>query len=144
MISGYRLERRRYQRVRLTLSVVYRIEGPGFVRELLGGREYEAETLDISEGGMAIKADHYLPLNTRFLGRLIIVDLARAGHVRLYNPLALMGQVRSVAGLGKGQFRLGVEFEAISHNNAEKLRDIIFSQLHNEEPADSRCALQHH
>lgn len=129
MYDGFRTERRRHKRLRINLSVLYSIRSPQFVRDLLGGRHFEAQTIDISEGGVAILTQHYLPTSTLIKMRMIIVESDSSGTIKFYNPLSVYGEVRSVIQSLDNEYRVGLCFQKVDKIKQEKLQDILKSPL---------------
>ena len=129
MYNGYRTERRRFQRLRVNLSVLYHIEGPEHVREILADREFEGNTLDLSEGGMALLAWHYLPVDTELLLKIVIFESDHRGLVSFYDAVKLTGHVRSVIPAENDEYRLGICFDNVSVKKRQILSDLIYSPL---------------
>ncbi|MFH1360673.1 MAG: PilZ domain-containing protein [Candidatus Omnitrophota bacterium] len=129
MISGYRLERRRYKRLRLTLSVMYWIESPAYVKRILQSRIYEGRTVDLSEGGVALAVNHYLPLRTKLCLRFVLIEASSTGDAHFYNTLEIAGEVRSTVTSVHHEYRLGVCFEGLSFEKRRRINDILFSSL---------------
>ena len=48
MYSGYRTERRKFKRLRVNLSILFRVMAPWSILESTQGREFEAKTIDLS------------------------------------------------------------------------------------------------
>ena len=129
MITGYRTERRKFQRMRVTLSVLYNIECPVYVRRVLGDREFEAETIDLSEGGVALTVGHYLPSDTRIFMRFILHESEHTGLVNFYDPLNVSGEIRSCDYIGGCQYRLGIRFQGVDQEQRNTLLDLKFSSI---------------
>ena len=80
MIEGYRWERRRYKR--WWILVLYTVDGPCDVSEFFEGRgEFEGKVIDLSEGGLALLAQHYLPVRTKLTLRVIIYETDHKGSI---------------------------------------------------------------
>ena len=103
-------DRRRYQRLRLNLSVNYRVDGPWQVRVKFGDQEIEATTLNLSEGGMAILTSYDIPVVSALLLKFSLFKINKEGQVSFYNPVEINGQVRSNTTCENNQYRLGLCF----------------------------------
>ncbi len=136
MICAYRIEKRRYQRIHISLNVLYRILAPKFVYDILGNKEFEGESLDLSEGGMALKVGHYLPVGTEFQLQFVIMETNPNGDAHFYRPLKIKAQVRFILNLGGGQFRVGLAFQSLLPAQRRILKDLLASHLR-ENPAMS-------
>ncbi len=129
MYECYRIERRRFQRISVKLSVLYQIDGPEHIRRILADREYEGEAIDLSEGGIALIANHFLPRGVRLSMRLILFESTQIGITNIYDPLSIEGDVRSCFYRGEGQYRLGICFNGIGEFSRTVLTDLIYSSL---------------
>lgn len=132
MYSAYRTDRRRFKRMRVRLSAVYSIIGPDYVKSILEDGEFEAKTMDVSEGGISLIADHYLPRKTIIRIKLIVFEIDNSGSANFYEPVTAIGNVTSVQEWDDDQYRLGVYFQEISYEDQQKLVDIMNSSLKRE------------
>ena len=130
MYCGYRIERRRFQRLMVNLAVLYRIEGPQHILELLEKREFEGETVDLSEGGAALLTGHYLPLETELSIKFLIQESDHRGDVNFHELFDLRGEVRSVVPSENAKYRLGICFKKLVRPEKEKIFDLMGSSLH--------------
>jgi c-di-GMP-binding flagellar brake protein YcgR len=103
-------DRRKYQRLKLNLTVNYRVDEPWYVRITLKGQEIEATALNLSEGGMAIMTNYDIPVASVLFLKFSLFKINGDGEVCFYNPVETNGQVRSNVVCEKNQFRLGVCF----------------------------------
>ncbi len=103
-------DRRRFQRLKLNLSVNYRVDEPWYVRLKFKGQEIEATALNLSEGGLALLTDYDIPVASLLLLKFSLFKLDRSGEVSFYNPVEINGQVRTNLVCEKNQFRLGLCF----------------------------------
>lgn len=129
MYGGYRLERRRYKRLRINLAVIYQIEGPKFVYDILGDKDFEARTLDLSEGGVALIVGHYLPINTKLSIKITIFESDHTGLINFYDPLIIKGVVKSNVLTESNEYRLGIEFTDVVQEKQHRLADFVYSPL---------------
>jgi hypothetical protein len=54
-------EKRKSQRLKISITIVYHINKPSHVKVLVGDDEVEATTSDLSEGGMSILTVYDIP-----------------------------------------------------------------------------------
>lgn len=129
MITCYRTDRRRCQRVHVTLGVVYRVLGPRFVSDFMGSDEYESQTLNISECGTAILSENYLPVGTSLYLKFVVFESDHVGAVRFFEPLTVVGEVRSSFIQKDYRYRLGLSFEHVPEDRKSILLDLVKSSL---------------
>jgi hypothetical protein len=114
-------DRRRYKRYKLTLNAFYRIDTPIYVRMWFGDQEFEASTLDISEGGIALLTNLDIPVSSTLIIKLTLFRLDREGKVIYFNPGELPGEVRAKSSPDSKHFRLSICF--VRTNN------VVFSEI---------------
>ncbi|MFA5088077.1 MAG: PilZ domain-containing protein [Candidatus Omnitrophota bacterium] len=129
MYTAYRIERRKFQRLQVCLSALYRIVEPFDLSSLMGDREFEAKTFDLSVGGLSLLTEHYLPVGTKLSFKLIIFESNPIDSVNFYEPLELRGEVRSSFYLGDNEYRIGIAFSAIPEKVRSRLDDFLQSPL---------------
>ena len=134
MYSGYRIERRKFKRLQVNLSVLYRVMAPRSVRESTHGEEFEGKTIDLSEGGMAMISTQNLPEGTKLFCKFVIFESNPAGLPDFHEVLVVFGEVRSSLELQERFYRLGVYFEIMDKDKKEKIMDIVRSPLKYESP----------
>ena len=132
MISGYRTERRKFKRLRVSLSVLYRVMWPWAVLEQTQGQELEGQTLDLNEQGMALLSQRAFPLETKLFLKVIIFESNHIGEADFHEVAILYGQVRSSVLQADGKYRLGLWFEDMDGYQKMKIQDIMNSCLHHE------------
>ena len=120
--TGYN-DRRRFQRLDLTFSVIYRVLRPLETRIRFGDIETEATTLDIGSGGMALLTDRSIPISTILHLRFCLFRMDRFGNTIVYRPLQVNAQVRSKFTHEKG-YRLGVTFLKKDSDTREELIEL--------------------
>ncbi|MFA5099345.1 MAG: PilZ domain-containing protein [Candidatus Omnitrophota bacterium] len=103
-------ERRRFKRYKLTLNALYRIDTPVYVRMWFGDQEFEAATLDVSAGGIALLTNLDIPVSSTLIINLTLFRLDREGKVIYFSPGELLGEVRAKTAQDPKQFRLNICF----------------------------------
>lgn len=122
-------DRRRFQRLRVNLSVFYKVESPEHIRTLTGDCEVEATTLDISKGGMSFLTKYNIPAWTILLIRVYLFKTDDSGLVSFSDPVEIAAEVRSSIPVSDGEYRLGVCFRDIAVKHREEINDFIVSSL---------------
>lgn len=102
-------DRRRFQRLCLNIIVRYKVDGPMQVRLRYGDKEYDATTLDVSEGGMAFLTNLDIPAMSMLLVRFTLTRIDRSGTISYLGPVEFSAQVRSNIPWDQGH-RLGISF----------------------------------
>lgn len=118
-------DRRRFQRLKLSLSVFYSVTWPAYAKTWFGDEEVEGTTLDISEGGMALLTDRDIPASTELSVRVRFFKMDRSGTVNYYEPLEMAAEVRSNYILEKRRFRLGISFIKKDAQTQERIHDLL-------------------
>jgi hypothetical protein len=103
-------ERRKFKRYKLTLNAFYRIDTPVYVRMWFGDQEFEAATLDVSGGGMALLTTLDIPVSSTLIINLTLFKLDREGKIVYFSPGELLGEVRSKFAQDPKHFRLSICF----------------------------------
>lgn len=127
MYGGYHRDMRRFQRLRVNLSVFYRIESPENTRLILGGFEQEADMIDLSEGGMAFLARRNIPPHTILLVKFILFKFDSNGIVSFSDPLEVHAEVRYCISAENNEYRLGVCFRKVEGNEKAEISDFVTS-----------------
>ncbi len=117
-------DRRRFQRLRMNLSVIYKVDQPVTVRMLIGDKEVEATTLDLSEGGMALLTDFNIPVSTSLFIKFTLFKVGGDGKVNFYGPVVIGGEVRSNV-LSEKKYRLGICFSQIEPQDKTEMADFL-------------------
>ena len=105
-------DRRKYQRLRLTVSVMYRVTDPGYARRYFEDREFEAVTLDIGQGGMALITNSDIPAHCMLAIKFSLMRMNNSGVVDCSEPFEIKGEVCSNQDWEGRQHRLGISFHA--------------------------------
>jgi c-di-GMP-binding flagellar brake protein YcgR len=122
-------DRRKSQRLRVRLAVVYQINKPLNVRMQIGDKELIATTLDLSEGGIAISTNYDIPLQTDLLIKLTLFKVDNENKVTFYGPMEIIGEVRSNSLLENGEHRLGISFTSIEEKDLTELVKFLNAAL---------------
>lgn len=130
MHSCSRIEKRRYQRLQVDLSVLFRVMGPAKIFEMVQGQEFEGKTIDISLGGTAVITSYFLPPKSRLFVKFVIYETDHLGQAIFHEVLTAFAEVRSaIVHHDRRHYRLGLSFQELSEDRLYKLNDIIESSL---------------
>ncbi|MFA5119308.1 MAG: PilZ domain-containing protein [Candidatus Omnitrophota bacterium] len=124
-------ERRKYKRVKLSLTVVYRTKEPLEVRLKTDEREFQASLSDISEGGTCIVTDIDVAVGTVLWIRFTLAHVEQV-KVNFFGTIELLGVVKYNNPLGKNLFRLGISFTNVKdsfRNEIANFVDMVDDQL---------------
>ena len=136
MYSTIRVDRRKSQRLQVSLSALCRIAGPSRFLYLLGGKEFESLVIDLSKNGAALLSSHSLPIDTKLFIKMFIVEVTYTGTSEFYEVLTLFANVRYSTHQYEDRYRIGIEFTDIDQDRENKLENIINSSLrHNRIPS---------
>lgn len=116
-------ERRKFHRYKLSLNAFYKIDLPVYVKLWYGDEEFEASTLDISRGGLALVTKLDLPISCIISMKLMLFKLDREGGLDYFSPGIVSGEVKSKTPAPGAEYRLGVSFV---HSD-----DAIVSEINN-------------
>jgi c-di-GMP-binding flagellar brake protein YcgR len=122
-------DRRRFQRLRVNLSVFYKVESPEYVRSLTQDMEIEATTLDISKGGMSFLTKYAIPAWSMLSIKVYLFKTDNEGIVSFSDPVEISAEVRSSISVADGEYRLGVCFKDSAIKDRAGISDFIASSL---------------
>jgi c-di-GMP-binding flagellar brake protein YcgR len=117
-------DRRRFQRLRMNLSVIYRVDQPVTVRMMIGEKEIEATTMDLSEGGMGLLTEYNIPVRTSLFIKFSLFKVNSDGKVNFYGPVVIGGDVRSNV-LSEKKYRLGICFSRIDPQDKTEMKSFL-------------------
>lgn len=118
-------ERRKSKRLRINITIVYRINKPSHVRVLVGEEEVEATTSDLSEGGMSILTAYDIPLSTILTIEFMIYQVNELESFRFYKSIKVIGEVRSNVPSENNLYRIGIVFTKIEAEDKIELTKFV-------------------
>ncbi|MCM8800402.1 MAG: PilZ domain-containing protein [Candidatus Omnitrophica bacterium] len=118
------MERRRSKRVRVNLTVIYRVNEPLAMRLVVGDKEIKGNILDLSEEGMAILTNYHLEPKTTVLLRFTLFKVEKE-DVGFYGPMEIVGEVRYSIPFGEGEYRIGIYFLKIEPEDKKEIGDFV-------------------
>jgi c-di-GMP-binding flagellar brake protein YcgR len=119
-------DRRRFQRLKVNLSVWYKIISPVYLQDLMGGKEIEAITVDLSRAGISLITDYRIPAWSVLSLKFILFKTDNEGLVSFSDPVEVIGEVRSSI-LLDNHYRLGVCFKQIKTENGQEISNFVGS-----------------
>jgi c-di-GMP-binding flagellar brake protein YcgR len=121
-------DKRKSKRLRVNLSLTYRIDKPLSMRMMISNREIRATMLDLSEGGLSVLTDYNIPPLSVLFIKFTLFKIEEE-DVSFYGPMEIVGEVLYNIPLGGNEYRLGIRFKLIS--KADKAEIINFIKLTN-------------
>ncbi|HNX82502.1 MAG TPA: PilZ domain-containing protein [Candidatus Omnitrophota bacterium] len=118
------VERRRFRRIKVGVTVVYRKEEPPDVRIRTAHGEHVGSMVDISVGGMAIVTDVAIPPVDHLRIRFTLSEIEDKS-VNFYGDVELLGQVRSCVPCEGQMFRVGIAFVNIDERNRFDIANFV-------------------
>lgn len=120
-------EHRRHRRIRVNLSVVFRIARPTTLRMVIGSKEVRATMLDLSEGGISVLSNFDIPAATALLIKFTLFRVEN-DDVVFYGPMEISGEVRYNMPLGGSEYRLGILFRKITKQDKVEIAQFVKAQ----------------
>ncbi|MCX7926615.1 MAG: PilZ domain-containing protein [Candidatus Omnitrophica bacterium] len=121
-------EKRKHRRIKVNLSVIYRVARPTALRMSIGNHETRATMLDLSIGGIAVLTNYDIPQGTQLLIKFTLFSV-ETEDVIFYGPMNISGEVRYNMPLGANEYRLGIYFKHIDKEDQEQIAQFIKSQI---------------
>ena len=118
-------ERRKSQRLRINITIVYRINKPSHVKVLIGDEEVEATTQDLSESGMSILTGYDIPVSTMLTVEFMIYQVSELERFRFYKSIKIIGEVRSNIHSVNDLRRIGIVFTKIEEEDKLELAKFV-------------------
>ncbi len=129
MLSNYPQDRRKRQRISARLAAVCRITGPQKYMCILNGNDFEAKTEEMSEGGLSLISNYFVPPGAMIYIKLMVCESDRKTYVKFYDIVRLYGEVTNTTVRDDHTFRLGVEFTDLTQDKEDKIFYIMHSSL---------------
>jgi len=118
-------EKRKSQRLKINITIVYHINKPSHVRVLVGDDEVEATTADLSEGGMSILTAYDIPVSTILTIEFMIYQVNELDKFRFYKSIKVTGEVRSNVPSENKFYRIGIIFKKIEPEDKVELENFV-------------------
>jgi hypothetical protein len=129
MLEDYKgRERRRFKRVRVNFTAIFRIDKPIYVRMMAGNREVDGVLLDLSEAGLCILTTFDIPAATVLLIKFVLIDANSFGEERIAK-MDVVGEVRYNILFGKQEHRLGICFTQISDKDRKTIAEFVETRI---------------
>ncbi len=118
-------EKRKAQRLKISITIVYHINKPSHVRVLVGEDEVEATTSDLSEGGMSILTSYDIPVLSILTIEFMIYQVNELDKFRFYKSIKVTGEVRSNVPSENNFYRVGIIFKTIEAEDKLELANFV-------------------
>ena len=129
MLDDYKgRERRKFKRVRVNFTAIFRIDKPIYVRMMAGNHEVDGVLLDLSEGGLCILTTFDIPASTILLIKFVLIDAHSFADNRIAK-MDVVGEVRYNILFGKQEHRLGIFFTQISDKDRKTIADFVETRI---------------
>ena len=129
MLDDYKgRERRKFKRVRVNFTAIFRIDKPIYVRMMAGNHEVDGVLLDLSEGGLCILTTFDIPASTILLIKFVLIDAHSFADNRIAK-MDVVGEVRYNILFGKQEHRLGIYFTQISDKDRKTIADFVETRI---------------
>jgi c-di-GMP-binding flagellar brake protein YcgR len=117
-------DRRRFKRVKVSVTVVYRKDAPLDVRVRNSNFESEATMLDISEGGMALVTNINIPISTIMWVRFTLTKV-EGKAINFYGDIELLGKVCNSVLIAENSYRIGIQFIEVKEKVSNDIRNFV-------------------
>ncbi|MCQ9206056.1 MAG: PilZ domain-containing protein [Omnitrophica bacterium] len=114
-------ERRKFKRAKVNFIITYQVEKPLKAEVKIDSKEINALLLDLSECGIAISTTENIPMSTRLLIKLILVDYTTEDKDDRIKTREVRGEVRDNTPDKAGRRRIGISFTDLS----DEVRQVI-------------------
>jgi len=119
-------DRRKFQRLKISIGVWYKVESPWQLSNLEDGHEIEATTVDICEAGMGLLTKYPIPVDSVLILKFMLFRTNKDGVVS-FNNFEITGKVCSCAYADMNKVRLGVAFISARHEDRNEIADFVVS-----------------
>ena len=117
-------EQRRFKRMKINLSVIFRLARPAAIRLLVGNKEIRATMLDLSEEGLSMLTNYDIPKSTALLIKFTLFKVEN-DDVSFYGPMEILGEVRYNMPLGGNEYRLGIYYKKIKAQDKIEISNFL-------------------
>jgi len=124
-IPFLRLERRKFKRAKVRFIVMCRVNSPLSVRIIVGHKEINAISLNLSEGGMAILTNYGIPTSSLITVEFIALNDNAFRDQDRSRSMEVQTQVRYNFLTKERAYRLGVSFIDISEDDRRFIADFV-------------------
>ena len=111
-------------RLRVNLSIVYRINKPITLRMMIGNKEIRTTMFDLSGGGLSILANRNIPAGALLLMKFTLFKV-ETDDVSFYGPMEILGEVRYSKHLAGSEYRLGIAFKRIAEQDKTEIDNFV-------------------
>lgn len=117
-------ERRKSTRLRVNLSILFRLDQSSKVRMFVEEREIRATMVDLSESGLALLTNLDIPEHA-LLAMKFTLFRVETDDVSFYGPIEISGEVRYRQQLTPQEFRVGIVFVRIADADKQEISQFV-------------------
>jgi c-di-GMP-binding flagellar brake protein YcgR len=117
-------ERRKAKRLRVNLSILFRLDQSSKVRMFVEEQEIRATMVDLSETGLALLTNVDLP-DRALLAMKFTLFRVEPDDVSFYGPIEIVGEVRYRQQLTPQEFRVGIVFSRIEDADKQEIGQFV-------------------
>lgn len=118
-------ERREFKRLKINITIVYRVNKPSHIKVLVGEEEVEAVTLDLSQGGMSILTKYDIPVLAILSIEFMIYNIDGLNKFRFYKSIKVIGEVRTNIPGENNDYRVGIIFTKIDQEDKLEIANFV-------------------
>ena len=117
-------ERRKAKRLRVNLSILFRLDQSSKVRMFVEEKEIRATMVDLSETGLALLTNVDMP-DHALLAMKFTLFRVEPDDVSFYGPIEIVGEVRYRQQLTPQEFRVGIVFSRIEDADRQEIGQFV-------------------
>ena len=122
-------EKRKSPRLECSISVWFKIEEAWYSNSHLDESELHAIAVDISENGIGLLSDYYIPDNTVLNITFVLFKTASLGMPKWHEPVHIKGKVCSAFPAEGNKFRIDICFTKLPAEYKEEINNFLSSVL---------------
>ncbi len=119
-------ERRKFGRVQVSLSIVYRKDESPEVRIRSGDKEASASMIDISEGGIGIISELQVASRTNLWIRFTLSKAEQKG-ISFFGTVEVLGEVCYCEQISEFAYRMGISFVKVDERSRKDIANFVRS-----------------
>jgi c-di-GMP-binding flagellar brake protein YcgR len=117
-------ENREFKRIKINLSVFFRVARPAAISLLISNKEVRGTMLDLSEGGISILTNYDIPKATALMIKFTLFKVD-CSDVCFYGPMEIEGRVTYCLKLARNEYRVGICFKKIRKQDKADISNFI-------------------
>ncbi|MBD3246971.1 MAG: hypothetical protein GF333_08215 [Candidatus Omnitrophica bacterium] len=122
-------ERRKHSRAKVDFTLTYAFQRPFLIQIVMGKREFEAEMVDLSEGGLALLTQERLSDEDRLKIKFTLVNPTVTSMEDRMLEMNITGKIVYQKKAGGGNYRIGIAFEDIASQDKKAICNYVETVL---------------